>query len=134
MFSESKRGVAREPSEIAQCGTKRKWLFRGPVAAVKMPGDMTEQMFQAIISSAECEADDEGMSRLPAGQTLTLYAGHEGVSLQAGRLVAVKLADGIVKALNSKGEMFVLALADLFAASLSCSDEKGASRKAGFLG
>ena len=94
---------------------------------------MTEQMFQAIITSAECDDDDEGMSRLPAGRTMTLYAGHEGVSLQAGRIVAASLQDGIVKARNSKGEMFVLALADLFAASLSGGTDGAESRKAGFL-
>jgi len=95
---------------------------------------MTKDMFDTILERAECTARDDGGSELPEGKTLTLYLSRDGASLQVGRVIEVKLDSGIVEAVNNKGELFIMALEDLFAASVSGGSKSSKGRKAGFLG
>lgn len=97
---------------------------------------MTEEMLKAVFETAQAKADDEGASTLPEGKTLTLYAAHEGVSLTVTKVVAAKMTHGVVRAKNSRGETFLVAIEDLYAAAVDGSTEPSASRarKAGFLG
>jgi hypothetical protein len=65
---------------------------------------------------------------------LTLYAAHDGVSLTVGKIEEVRVTGGLVRARNAKGETFLLALEDVFAAAVDAGAEGGSGRKAGFLG
>jgi hypothetical protein len=90
-------------------------------------------MFEAILGRAGCNGSD-GRWTLPEGRTLTLYLSRDGASLQVGKVVEIVSRDTIVEALDNKGELFMLALDDLFAASVSGDARSGPLRKAGFLG
>ena len=95
---------------------------------------MTKDMFDTILARAECTTQDDGSAELPEGKTLTLYLARDGASLQVGRVVEVKLDSDVVEAVNNKGELFIVALGDLFAASVSGGSKSTKGRKAGFLG
>ncbi|MBW2455360.1 MAG: hypothetical protein JRI68_12650 [Deltaproteobacteria bacterium] len=95
---------------------------------------MTKDMFATILARAECKTRDDGGADLPEGKTLTLYLSRDGTSLQVSRVVEMKLDSGIVEAATHKGEMFLVALDDLFAASVSGGSKSTKARKAGFLG
>ena len=95
---------------------------------------MTKDMFDTILARAECTTADDGTSELPEGKTLTLYLSRDGASLQVGRVIEMKLDGSIVEAANNKGELFLVALGDLFAASVSGGSKSSKGRKAGFLG
>ncbi len=97
---------------------------------------MTEEMFHAVVDKAGCSKGDGGVLELPEGSTMTLYLAHDGTQLQVSRVTALAQKGDIVETHNAKGETFLLALADLFAASIVGGEGKdgGAGRKAGFLG
>ena len=65
---------------------------------------MTEDMFRSVLDTLSAKADDEGWISLPEGQLLTLYASHDGVSLTIGKVSAVRMGHGMVRARSSKGE------------------------------
>lgn len=94
---------------------------------------MTREMLQAMLKRAGATKKDDEHS-LADGRLMTLYLSRDGASLQVSKVTSVKEIDGVVEALDSKGELFMLHLDDLFAASVSGSDDKGPARKAGFLG
>lgn len=94
---------------------------------------MTRQMFEAILGRAGCSSDD-GRWALPEGRTMTLYLARDGASLQVARVVEIVARETVVEALDHKGELFMLGLDDLFAASVSGDARTGPLRKAGFLG
>ncbi|HHH30245.1 MAG TPA: hypothetical protein ENK57_18150 [Polyangiaceae bacterium] len=97
---------------------------------------MTEEMFHAVVDKAGCTKGDGGRLELPDGSTMTLYLAHDGTQLQVSRVTALAQKGDIVETHNAKGETFLLALEDLFAASIVGGDAQdgGAGRKAGFLG
>jgi len=95
---------------------------------------MTKEMFQAMVTRAECSDADSGRSALPDGRSMTLYLSRDGASLQVSRVSELKLDGGIIEAIDHKGELFMLALADLFAASVTGGSKENPARKAGFLG
>ena len=94
---------------------------------------MTEAMFDAVLTKAECTKDDKGVSRLPDGRTLTLYLARDGTQLAVSKVVALRLDQTLIETEDEKGESFLLSLEDLFAASVSGAGSS-ASRKAGFIG
>ena len=102
---------------------------RGP----ENTGAMTHDMLKTVLASADTKEED-GWSLLPSGRLLSLYAAHDGVSLTVQKIEAVRLAHGLLHARNNKGETFLLALEDLFAAAFDASSESKPVRKAGFLG
>ncbi|MCC6554062.1 MAG: hypothetical protein IT372_13725 [Polyangiaceae bacterium] len=95
---------------------------------------MTEEILRAALDAAEAKTDKDGWAELPEGQTMTLYAAHDGVSLNVTKVEALKMAQGLLRARSVKGETFLLALTDVFAAALDGAGRQGQSRKAGFLG
>jgi hypothetical protein len=95
---------------------------------------MTRQMLESILGRAGCVSDGDGRWTLPDARTMTLYLSRDGASLQVGRVVEIAMRDSIVEALDHKGELFMLGLEDLFAASVSGDARSGQARKAGFLG
>jgi hypothetical protein len=94
---------------------------------------MTRDMFMAMLKRAGCKADGD-QNGLEDGRSMTLYLSRDGASLQVGKVIALKEVDGIVEALNNKGELFMVHLDDLFAASVTGADDGSPARKAGFLG
>jgi len=94
---------------------------------------MTHDMLKAVLDAAGTKEND-GWSVLPDGRLLTLYAAHAGVPLTVQKLDAVRVAQTIVHARNHKGETFILALEDLFAAGFDGGTASPTTRKAGFLG
>jgi len=95
---------------------------------------MTEDMFRVVLETANAKADKDGWTTLPEGRVMTLYAAHNGVQLTVAKIDKVKAGGSVIKAKTAKGDMFVLALEDLFAAALDAGAESSAGRKAGFLG
>lgn len=95
---------------------------------------MTEEMLRNVLETAEAKTDKEGWAALPEGRSLTLYVAHNGVSLTVGKVSAIRVASGILRARSAKGQTFVLALDDVFAAALEGGTESPGARKAGFLG
>jgi len=115
-------------------------LFHGGGAAVldtssgpENTGAMTHDMLKTVLASADTKEAD-GWSVLPNGRLLSLYAAHDGVSLTVQKIEAVRVAHGLLHARNNKGETFMLALDDVFAAAFDAAAESKAARRAGFLG
>ncbi|MBK8253400.1 MAG: hypothetical protein IPK82_12130 [Polyangiaceae bacterium] len=94
---------------------------------------MTHDMLKAVLSEAQSKEQD-GWSVLESGRLLSLYAAHDGVSLTVQKIEAVRVAHTVVYARNTKGETFLIALEDLFAAAFDAGSESKTARKAGFLG
>jgi hypothetical protein len=95
---------------------------------------MTEDMLRSVIDTSNAKLDDEGWLRLPEGQLFTLYTAHDGVSLTVGKIEALRISQGIVRARSSKGDAFFLAVTDMFAVSVDGGTQATPGRKAGFLG
>jgi hypothetical protein len=95
---------------------------------------MTEAMYLRVLERAEAQTPKKGPAKLPEEKSMTLYVASNGASITVAHVVELSLADGIVEARNRKGEWFVLALADILAAAVHTSDERGTGRRAGFVG
>ena len=95
---------------------------------------MTEDMFRTVLDTVGVTTDSEGWLRLPEGQVMTLYAAHDGVSLNIAKVESLRVAHGVIRARSSKGESFYVAREDLFAVSLDGGTKVSTGRKAGFLG
>jgi len=94
---------------------------------------MTHDHLDSILKTAHCKQDKEGWSVVPDGGTLTLYAAHDGVSLNVGRVEALRVDGEIVYARTPKRELFALARTDLFAVALEGAAASGQpARRAGF--
>ncbi|MBM4357485.1 MAG: hypothetical protein FJ096_05170 [Deltaproteobacteria bacterium] len=95
---------------------------------------MTEAMYLRVLERAEAQTPKKGPAKLPEDRTITLYVAGNGASITVANVVELALADGIIEARNRKGELFVLGLADVLAAAVHTSDERGTGRRAGFVG
>jgi hypothetical protein len=91
---------------------------------------MTEDHFAAIISSAEAKKDSQGWWVTQEARHLTLYVSSGGSSLTVSRVEAVRLDGALVKARSMRGEIYVLALEDVFAGAVDPQAQGG--RRAGF--
>lgn len=94
---------------------------------------MTQDMLRTVLDTAQAR-EVEGWHQLSDGRLLSLYTAHDGVSLTVQKIEAVRLASGVLFARNHKGETFMLALEDVFAAAFDAGSTSTATRKAGFLG
>ena len=95
---------------------------------------MSEEMLKAVLEAAQAKTDKDGWAILPDGRFLTLYAAHNGAPLTVAKVEAIRVVHGIVRARSAKGQMFLLAQTDVFAAALDGGAETPGGRKAGFLG
>jgi hypothetical protein len=95
---------------------------------------MTDEMLHAVLETAGAKVEKDGWHAVPDGRLLTLYAAHAGVPLTIAKIEAVKSSQRIAWARNNKGEIHVLNLDDLFAASMDRGHDPQTGRKAGFLG
>ena len=93
---------------------------------------MTNEHLDLVLKSAESQKAKDGWHHLGSGRHVTLYVAQEGASLTVGRIESLRAKNGLVEARTARGEIYVLALESVFAASV---DEAGdnRSRKAGFV-
>lgn len=91
---------------------------------------MTNEHFQALLSVAGAKPDAEGWSKSEDERLVTLHSSNQGVGLVINRIVAVRLQGELVLARTDKGDQFVVALRDVFAASVEAPKTK--TRQAGF--
>ncbi|MCA9593083.1 MAG: hypothetical protein KC776_07225 [Myxococcales bacterium] len=93
---------------------------------------MTEDHLASLLSLAEAaKKDKEGFQALPDGRHMTLYAAFNGASLTVSRVSAIKRDGELVQARTVKGEVYLLAVADLFAGAVESATVS--ARKAGFV-
>lgn len=91
---------------------------------------MTDDHFAAFITAAEAKKDKEGWWTAQEGRHMTLYASFAGSSLTVARIEALRVDGQHVKARTVRGEVYVLALADLFAGQIE--PQLQGARRAGF--
>jgi len=90
-------------------------------------------MLRTVLDTAQAREAD-GWWQLSDGRLLSLYTAHQGVSLTVQKIEAVRINHGVLFARNHKGETFMLALEDVFAAACDAGLTSPTTRKAGFLG
>jgi len=95
---------------------------------------MTSEMFHTVLAKAEATSATPGPANLPKGKTLTLYVASNGASMSVGDIVTIRLDGEVIEAENKKGVLYLLALPDVYAASLRSDGEGTTARKAGFVG
>jgi hypothetical protein len=96
---------------------------------------MTETVLKAVLDEAQGKSVEGGYIEVAEGRRISLHAAHAGVGLVVTKIERIAIEGGTIRARNERGEIFVLALEDVFAASVEGSKATGGSpRKAGFLG
>lgn len=93
---------------------------------------MTKEHWAALVEASGAKKDGEGFLLPPEGKLLTLYVSSNGATLSVQRIEAVREEAGLVRARTKKGELFVLALQDLFAGAVE-ETQGSSARKAGFV-
>ncbi|HEY3595364.1 MAG TPA: hypothetical protein VGL13_15865 [Polyangiaceae bacterium] len=91
---------------------------------------MNQEQLSAILDLLSAKVDKEGWSTFPDGRGLTLYVAHGGVQLTVGRIEAVIAKQGLLRARTAKGEIYLLGLDDVFAASVEATPTQ--ARRPGF--
>lgn len=91
---------------------------------------MTNEHLSAILAAADAKAESDGWSSVDGDRTLTLYVSAGTTSLNVTRIEGVRREGDLVFARSQRGEVYVLALADVYAGSVEAP--KAASRAAGF--
>ncbi len=91
---------------------------------------MIQEHLSAILVLLSAKAEKDGWSIFPDGRPVTLYASHDGANLTVARVEAIAVKAGLLRARTTKGELYLLALEDVFAAAAEGSATQ--ARKAGF--
>jgi hypothetical protein len=91
---------------------------------------MTEDHFSAIVAAAEAKKNNQGWLVTEEGRHVTLYVSAQGTQLTVARVEALRVEGQLLKARTVRGELYILALEDVFAAAVE-AETKG-SRRAGF--
>jgi hypothetical protein len=91
---------------------------------------MTQEHLTAILEILSAKSEKDGWSTFSDGRGLTLYAAHDGVQLTVARVEGVAVKGGLLRARTARGEMYLLALEDVFAAAAEAAPMN--ARKAGF--
>ncbi len=92
---------------------------------------MTSEHLALLLTAAEAKKDDKGWSRVKEGHHITLHVANNGASLAVSRVEAVKVEGVLLKTRTTKGELYVLAMEDVFAGAVE--EAASSSRKAGFV-
>jgi hypothetical protein len=93
---------------------------------------MTEEHLASVLAAAQAKKDDQGWHVPSEGRHLTLYvSSSSGASLNVGGVVAIQPEGALLRARTAKGVVYLLALQDVFAASIDTPS--GGGRKAGFV-
>jgi hypothetical protein len=92
---------------------------------------MTEEHLTALLATAEAKKDSQGWAKTPEGRLITLYVASGGAALSVSRIDAVRVKGSLLEARTVKGETYLVAVADVYAASVDAPVASG--RKAGFV-
>ncbi|HMI83230.1 MAG TPA: hypothetical protein VK550_04000 [Polyangiaceae bacterium] len=92
---------------------------------------MTQEHLAAILELISAKSDKDGWSTFPDGRGLTLYAANNGVQLTVARVEGILVKAGLLRARTARGEIYMLALEDIFAAAAEAAAVN--VRKAGFV-
>ncbi|MEM9695874.1 MAG: hypothetical protein AAGA56_25245 [Myxococcota bacterium] len=93
---------------------------------------MTDEMLRHVFEKAECAKEGDTWV-LPSGRTLTLYAGRDGGSLSAPKLIRVTVEKGLVTGKSQKGELYLFAVEHIFGAQIVGGVDTAKERRAGFV-
>lgn len=97
------------------------------------PGDnpraMDDKHYRALLEAARVSQDGP-WALMTEERTITLHVASGGVGLNIAKVVRLRSEGLLLHAENAHGEVFVLSLGDVFAASIEGG--KKAARKAGF--
>ena len=93
---------------------------------------MTEEHLTALLAAAEAKKDDQGFMRPADGRTWNLYVATGAVGLNVSKVEALKVERDLLRARTTKGELFILALQDVYAGAVEAGSS-GGGRKAGFV-
>ena len=93
---------------------------------------MTEEHLTALLAAAEAKKDDQGFMRPADGRTWNLYVGANGTGMNVSKVEALKVERELIRARTVKGELFILALQDVYAGAVEAGTT-GGGRKAGFV-
>lgn len=92
---------------------------------------MTQEQLEAVLKQLSAKLDKEGWWQTPEGCLLTLHVAHDGASLAATRIDALRVDGELVTARTPRRETHCFAREDVFAvASDGGGGEKG--RRPGF--
>jgi len=91
---------------------------------------MTEEHLTALLSAAEAKKDDKGWVAAADGRLFTLYVASGGAWLTVSRVDAVRLDGKLLHARTNRGEVYLLALNDVYAGAID--GPPATTRKAGF--
>jgi hypothetical protein len=91
---------------------------------------MTEEELTQALELAEAAREGDWWV-LPSGRNLTLHVARGGVGLTVGKVERLQHSSGQLRARNTRDELYVVQLADVFACMVDSSEQKG--RKAGFV-
>lgn len=93
---------------------------------------MKKDHLSALLAAAEATPTDDGWMKAPEGKHLTLHVAASGASLTVSRIESLRLDGELVYARTTRGELYVLAIVDVFAGAIEePAGNKG--RKAGFV-
>ena len=92
---------------------------------------MTRDHLQALLNAAEASEGKDGWMELGAGRSLNLYAASNGVGLTVSRVSSLRVEPQWVTAKTARGELYVVALEDLFAGAVEAPAQ--GARKTGFV-
>src|SRR5688572_21105201 len=90
---------------------------------------MDDKHYRALLEAARVSQDGP-WATVMEDRTITLHVASGGVGLNIGKVVRLRSEGLLLHAENTHGEVFVLSLGDVFAASIDGG--KKAGRKAGF--
>jgi len=92
---------------------------------------MNQDHLSALLAASGAKKDSEGWIKAPDGRHVTLHAAFNGVGLTVSRVVAVRLEGQLLHARTAKGDLYILALSDVYAGAVEGASATG--RKAGFV-
>lgn len=90
---------------------------------------MTLEELQRIVGLCDAARDGEWY-RLPEGKSATFHVASNGVGLSVSRVGELQVVDRQLLLKTARAELFVVALADVFACSIDQAGNQ--ARKAGF--
>jgi hypothetical protein len=91
---------------------------------------MTEEHLTAILKAADAKKDGQGWAAVQEGRLVTLYVGSNGSSVTVSRVEALRPVGPLLEARTTKGEVYILAMEDVFAGQVEPQTQ--GARRAGF--
>jgi hypothetical protein len=93
---------------------------------------MSPEHINDILTLCEASAADNGFRELPNKTTLSLYLAKAGVGLTVAQIEAINIKGSTIQARTTKGDLYVVALEDVFGANIEGRMQAKTPRKAGF--